>query len=207
VIGGEANLANSTISGNSATGGNGGDGGGGGGGRGGGGSGGAGVGGGLGAPGTALDLTNVTVAGNRASGGPGGDGEPDGAPGPGMAGGLSPSEVSTLANTVLARNRAEEGPDCFGIVTSRGHNLLGRHRGCAGFTGPGDLVDVDPLLGPLHDNGGPTLTRALLSGSPAIDAADDAVCAAPPVDGVDQRGYPRQYDPHCDIGAFEVQPG
>jgi hypothetical protein len=81
------------------------------------------------------------------------------------------------------------------------------YRGCAGFTGPGDTVDLDPLLGPLDDNGGPTSTRALLSGSPATDAGDDQVCAAPPVDGVDQRGYPRQYHPHCDIGAFEVQPG
>ena len=37
-------------------------------------------------------------------------------------------------------------------------------------TGPGNLLDVDPLLGPLADNGGPTLTHSLLPGSPAIDA-------------------------------------
>jgi hypothetical protein len=90
-------------------------------------------------------------------------------------------------------------------VSSGGHNLLGRTASCNGFTGPGDLLKADPLLGPLQDNGGPTFTMALMGGSPAIDAGDDAVCAAPPVLGVDQRGQPRPGGPHCDIGAFEVQ--
>jgi hypothetical protein len=76
---------------------------------------------------------------------------------------------------------------------------------CSGFTAQGDLVDVDALLGSLRDNGGPTKTMALLPGSPAIDAADDAVCAAPPVNEIDQRGEPRPAGPHCDMGSFEVQ--
>src|SRR5205814_2005 len=58
-------------------------------------------------------------------------------------------------------------------------------------------------LGPLADNGGPTLTHALLLGSAAIDAGDDAVCAADPVSGVDQRGVIRPQGAHCDIGAYE----
>jgi hypothetical protein len=57
------------------------------------------------------------------------------------------------------------------------------------------------MLGPLADNGGPTLTLALLPGSPAIDAGD--TLAAPPTD---QRGFPRPYGPAADIGAYEAMP-
>lgn len=59
-----------------------------------------------------------------------------------------------------------------------------------------DILLVDPLLGALSDNGGPTQTIPLLEGSPAIDAAEG--CSA-----TDQRGEPR--GAACDIGAFEVQ--
>jgi len=64
---------------------------------------------------------------------------------------------------------------------------------------------IDPLLGPLQDNGGPTWTMALLPGSPAIDAGDDT----PPLPDFDQRGpgFPRISGPHIDIGAFELQQG
>jgi autotransporter family porin len=64
------------------------------------------------------------------------------------------------------------------------------------------------MLGPLADNGGPTPTHALLSGSPAIDRipVEDCVDA----DGLpvteDQRGEPRPAGDGCDVGAFEVQP-
>ncbi len=68
---------------------------------------------------------------------------------------------------------------------------------------------VDPLLGPLADNGGPTQTHALLPGSPAINAGDPN--AMPGVDGVplyDQRGegFERVAGGRIDMGAFEVQP-
>jgi hypothetical protein len=61
---------------------------------------------------------------------------------------------------------------------------------------------IDPLLGPLDDNGGPTLTHALLSGSPAIDAGNNAYAS-----DWDQRGpgYPRIVNGIIDIGAFEYQ--
>ena len=54
------------------------------------------------------------------------------------------------------------------------------------------------LTGPLAENGGPTLTHALLAGSPAINAGDDSACPA-----TDQRGVARPQGPHCDIGSVE----
>jgi hypothetical protein len=70
--------------------------------------------------------------------------------------------------------------------------------------GVGNLLDIDPMLGYLDDNGGPTLTHALLPGSPAIDAGDSSF-AGPP--GNDQRGSPfvRVAGAVVDIGAYEVQ--
>ena len=62
----------------------------------------------------------------------------------------------------------------------------------------GDLFNMNPLLGPLRDNGGPTPTQALLPGSPAIDHGDDAGCPT-----ADQRGVPRPRGAACDIGAYE----
>src|SRR5260370_1312301 len=55
----------------------------------------------------------------------------------------------------------------------------------------------NPLLGALQDNGGPTPTMALLTGSPAVDAGDDTLTDP------DQRGFPRPSGSHVDIGAFE----
>ena len=52
--------------------------------------------------------------------------------------------------------------------------------------------------------GGPTLTHAPMENSPAIDAGDNAVCAASPVNGVDQRNAARPEGDHCDLGAYEV---
>jgi hypothetical protein len=65
------------------------------------------------------------------------------------------------------------------------------------------VVNADPLLGLLQDNGGPTWAMALGPGSAAIDAANDATCAAAPVNSLDQRGVTRPQGAHCDIEAFE----
>src|SRR5262249_13961443 len=69
---------------------------------------------------------------------------------------------------------------------------------------PSDIPSGNANLGPLADNGGSTFTHALLPGSQAIDTGDDAVCAAAPVNGVDQRGVHRPQGAHCDTGAFEA---
>jgi predicted outer membrane repeat protein len=67
---------------------------------------------------------------------------------------------------------------------------------------------IDPMLGPLADNGGPTMTHALLAGSPAINAGDlNAVAGVGGVPLYDQRGAPfgRVFNGRIDIGAFEYQ--
>ncbi len=110
--------------------------------------------------------------------------------------------VVFIVNTIIGDNVF--GGDCFGLLTSLGHNL--DSDGSCNLAGLGDLSGFDPLLGPLQNNGGPTEIHALLGGSPAIDTGDDAVCAAPPVSGLDQRGVPRPQGLACDIGAFEANP-
>ena len=135
-----------------------------------------------------LTLTNSTITGNAASNGGGIYN---------LAGTVSP------LNSIIAGNAAPLRPDCRGVIASQGHNLIGDSSGCDFTAATGDLLGgstnaIDPLLGPLQDNGGPTFTRALLSGSPSIDAGGDASCPA-----TDQRGIPRPQGAHCDIGAFE----
>src|SRR5439155_23762631 len=95
-------------------------------------------------------------------------------------------------------------PDLPGPFTSQGHNLIAVSDGSTGFVNGsnGDIAGsasspINPLVGALQDNGGPTLTMALLTGSPAIDAGDDTLT------GTDQRGFPRLSGAHVDIGAFE----
>ncbi|MEJ2266870.1 MAG: CSLREA domain-containing protein [Anaerolineales bacterium] len=126
-------------------------------------------------------LTNVTVAENEAGDLP--------TPGGGIVG------TATLVNTIVSNNL---GGNCIGSITSAGHNIDSEDT--CGFDQESDFVNTDPRLGPLQDNGGGTLTQALIYGSPAIDAGDNAIC--PPTD---QRGVTRPQGAGCDIGAFEVE--
>ncbi|MBM3660881.1 MAG: hypothetical protein FJW95_15465 [Actinobacteria bacterium] len=86
-------------------------------------------------------------------------------------------------------------------------SLLGTISGTTLTDKGGNLQGVDPKLGPLQDNGGPTQTHALLDGSPAINAGPDPLTPFPG-SADDQRGpgYPRVVGGRVDIGAFEVQP-
>jgi len=109
-----------------------------------------------------------------------------------------------LKNTILAGNTDNGGqsPDCSGALNSQGHNLIQNTAGCTISGDPtGNIIGQNPNLGPLQDNGGPTLTHALLASSPAIDAASND---CPPPD-IDQRGVARPQGSACDIGAFELE--
>lgn len=68
---------------------------------------------------------------------------------------------------------------------------------------PSDQEIANPMLDALADNGGDTMTLALLDGSPLIDAGSNDLCAAAPVNAVDQRGAIRPDGASCDIGAHE----
>ena len=144
-----------------------------------------------------LTLNNSTISGNTADSSGGGIMNFDG--------------TINVKNTIIAGNIASNaGPDCSATLTSQGHNLVQNTSGCT-VTGDltGNITSQDPFLGLLADNGGPTLTHALLPGSPAIDSGDDSVLGPPLNLATDQRGhgYTRRYGTHVDIGAFEVQPG
>jgi hypothetical protein len=151
-------------------------------------------------------LTNVTLTANRANAGPLGGG-----------GGLylfSSFTQEVLHNTLIAGNfqglTGTTPDDVYGRLDPRGDsNLIGDGTGMTGLHNGvngnqvGSASDpIDPVLGPLADNGGPTLTHALLPGSPAIDAGNNAYAT-----DWDQRGpgYPRIVNGTIDIGAFEYQ--
>ena len=95
--------------------------------------------------------------------------------------------------------------DCSGDIVSNGYNIESPGNTC-GFDQGTDQVDVtegDLNLGPLADNGGPTMTHALGEGSVAIDVIPADMCEV----DEDQRGEPRLGGAMCDVGAFEVQEG
>ena len=151
-------------------------------------------------------------------------------------GGIIAGGEATLINTTVAGNLGRDADidadgaftamnsivdgtcllgDETGIIVSSGFNIESPGNTC-GFGQPTDRVNVTAEqlnLGPLQDNGGPTMTHALLPGSVAIDQIPEADCVN--ADGAplttDQRGEPRPVailgaEPKCDVGAFEVQP-
>jgi hypothetical protein len=111
----------------------------------------------------------------------------------------------SLANSIF--KAADLGGNIYnifgGIVNSFGYNLSDDD-GSGFLNGPGDQIDTNPMLGPLQDNGGTTLTQRPSTGSPAIDAGDPNF-TAPPL--YDQRGpgFDRVVNGRIDIGSFEVQ--
>src|SRR5438477_6345822 len=141
-----------------------------------------------------LYVFHTTLSGNSASSSGGGGGI------------YNAGALTQFANTVFSASSISRAP---GMIRSLGHNLCSDD--CSGFlTATGHQINTAPMLGPLQDNGGPTFTHALLSGSPAIDSGDptfDPNAFRPPL-LYDQRGdgFARVVNDHIDIGAFEVQP-
>jgi hypothetical protein len=126
-------------------------------------------------------------------------------------GGILNNGAATLQNSIVANSPS--GGNCSGstgtgTMASKGYNLSSD--GTCNFNNTGDLNNTDPMLGPLQNNGGPTQTMALPSGSTAVDAGNPSGCT----DGLghllktDQRGKPRpdtEDTGGCDIGAYERQ--
>jgi hypothetical protein len=130
---------------------------------------------------------------------------------------LIPSPPPSPTNELGNAGADGVGPDIAGDFISEGFNLIGAADGGFGFAseGSGDLAGtvaspIDPLIGPLQMNGGPTPTHALLPGSPAIDQGKSFN------NHNDQRGERRPFDystipdatggDGSDIGAFELRP-
>ena len=118
---------------------------------------------------------------------------------------LRTGQLEVRSNTIfnagaLGENIVNNGA----TVTSHGYNLSSDDGGGL-LIGPGDQINTDPLLGPLRDHGGPTLTHMPMRGSPAIDAGDPSF--TPPPDH-DQRGacFLRVFGPRIDVGSVETQP-
>ncbi|KAA1260296.1 Dockerin type I repeat protein [Rubripirellula obstinata] len=192
----DVTLINSTISGNTATIENGG---------------------GLYASRGTVDINHSTITGNQSGGNGGGVAVPE----------TASQVVLTAVHSIIAANTDTAGTapdllvgdslDTAGSVT---FSLIGNNAG-TGLTesqsvdpSSGNLVGdssgsglIDPLLGDLADNGGPTLTHSLLGGSPAIDAGDTNFPNPPtePSETTDQRGdgFPRVINDRIDIGSFE----
>ena len=188
-----ATVVNSTISGNRSTG----------------------IGGGIWIVGL-VALTNLTVTDNRSdSNNSGGE----------QAGGIYAEGTVTLNGSIVANNFRGPNPSIFAddikgaLQSPSSYNLIG----IGGSGGINNGVNnnqvgiADPRLGPLTSNGGPTQTHALLAGSPALDAGNNALVASPPFSGppfTDQRGagFARIVDgpdadntDTVDIGAYEAQ--
>jgi hypothetical protein len=130
-----------------------------------------------------LTITDSTISSNSVTNG-------------GYGGGIDNNGAMTVGNTIAAGNTASNGPDVHGNLGSQGYNLIGNALGMTGWVDT-DLLNVDPRLGPLQDNGGSTQTQALQPGSPALDAGDPNQLGT-----IDQRGVVRSGG--VNIGAFQA---
>jgi hypothetical protein len=133
-----------------------------------------------------MTATDDTLSGNISYDGDGGG-----------VGNFVSSGTLMLANTVLADN---SGGNCGGTITNQGYNISypSTDTSC-----PGTLLNGNPLLGSLQNNGGPTETMAITPASSAFEVVPAANCSV----STDQRGDPRPGVPNqnCDAGAFEYQ--
>ena len=161
-------------------------------------------GGGISLSGATATIVNSTISHNTAANG----------------GGIQNEGTANLRNTIVAANQAGVSPDVSGVFNSLGNNLIGVAESTQGFSDGvnGDKVGtttdpLDPKLGDLADNGGPTKTRVLLLESPAAEAGNNCVttelinggCLETALSS-DQRGtgFSRWVGSAVDIGAFEA---
>jgi parallel beta-helix repeat protein len=189
VFNGSVGLSNSTVSGNSAL-----------------------IGGALAAYSSSVGIINSTLSNNTAMN---------------HGGGIyaTLSEDMRLTNSLVAGNRAPSNAEVsndFSTFTMH-YNLFGDSSNSSADAFSADLIfdatnitatsdgtqatEISSILAPLSSSRGATKTHSLVSASPAIDAADNAVCAASPINNVDQQGASRPVGNACDIGSFEGDVG
>ncbi|MEL6929329.1 MAG: calcium-binding protein [Cyanobacteria bacterium J06600_6] len=141
--------------------------------------------------GSELTIVNSTITGNDS----------------GRAAIFADGDITAISSIIAGNTgRSFGGGDFYGDITSSGNNLVGISNSSFAFD-PTDIAGtpaepIDPLLGELQDNGGPTATVAPLAGSPALNAGSNPKNLA-----TDQRGgeFSRTFDTGTDIGAFESQ--
>jgi hypothetical protein len=137
--------------------------------------------------GAALTIINSTISGNSAVT---------------SGGNLNATAVSTtVRNSIIANGSSPVGPDATtgGANVTIDYSLLENTSG-ATFAGSNNITGIDPNLGPLQDNGGPTLTHRPNTGSPPLDAGDPGFTPPP---STDQRGLARVYNGRIDLGSLE----
>lgn len=146
------------------------------------------------------EISNSTISGNVATSA--------------LAGGIlvtqtgSGSTTLNLTSTIVANSTSNPGTVDIArvgasVTVSAANSLIRSGAGGINGSNTANIFGVDPLLGPLQNNGGPTWTEALLPGSPAIDTGSNPLVLAN-----DQRGagFARTAGSGTDIGAYEVQP-
>jgi hypothetical protein len=115
-----------------------------------------------------------------------------------------PGSTVLVKNTIVAGNSIVNCGDfgqLGGVISSQGNNISSDDS--CDFTKSTDKQNTNPLLGPLQDNGGPADTRALLPGSPAVDAANATACPQHDRRGVVRKDGDKDGTVVCDIGSFE----
>jgi predicted outer membrane repeat protein len=152
-----------------------------------------------------LVINQSTIAGNSASVSGGGVATTPGAS-PSLSGTIVSGNSSGVAGTADFGLYSEEPSDTGSFTAT--NSLIGEVDPRLTANGTNNIMSTNPMLGALADNGGPTKTMALLTGSPAINAGPNPV-ATFIGNEFDQRGagYARVVGGVVDIGAFEVQPG
>jgi hypothetical protein len=170
--------------------------------------------------GSTASFTDDTISGNTAGDGGGGAGgnEPqDSQPGhltvnastivgnfttaTAVSGGIVNLDQMSMGATIMAQNSTN---NCTGgATTDDGYNLSDNNGADCGFTASTDVLNANPALGGLRDNGGPTPTEAPAPNSPAVDKipTGNPQLGCP---GADQRGVARPQGAKCDIGAVEL---
>jgi hypothetical protein len=147
-----------------------------------------------------LNLVNSTIASNTAAANGGGVN-------------LKVGGVAHIVSSIIAGNAAAAGPDIYAPAAANVNvdsSNIGNSSGITVLTQTGfNLIDVDPMIAPLADNGGFSLpdgnsiqTNALMPGSPAINTGSNTLALTFDERGV---GFPRAAGGQADMGAFEFQ--